>query len=200
MIVALFLSQRSGCTLPNHNSPVPTVRFDAPVGTEKERNEGKWPPGQWTDANPFGRSYFLGLHTGSDLNLNEPTWDLDRFSPVFSVADGVVTFTGRLPDWGNVVIIRHLLEDGTLCYSRYGHIENIVVRTGQTVTRGQQIGVIGRARENSAYHLHIDFARTSILERDPGHWPGWSKSLLQEHYIDPKVFIEARHTVYGVQE
>ena len=66
--------------------------FDSPVGTEAERRSDKIWPGQWVDANPYLNYYFLGYHTGADLNLPR---DEDRGAPCYSIADGEVTYSGR---------------------------------------------------------------------------------------------------------
>jgi len=187
--IASLLSA-TGCTMPSADAGE-VVRFSAPVGTAAERQTGGWPPGEWTDANPYGRLYFLGRHTGSDLNLNKPTWDLDRGKPVYAVADGQVIFAGHLPDWGNVIVIRHWLEDGNACYSRYGHLGIVEVTADQEVLRGAGIGTIGR-RSGGPYHLHFDLVKSDVLEDDPGHWPGYDLALLNRHYVDPGALIESR--------
>src|SRR5215207_7463837 len=121
--------------------------FDAPVGTLEERRATKMWPGGWFDASPFARLYFIGTpseayHTGADLNMPR---DADAHTPIYSCAHGVVSYAARLPTWGNVIIIKHdpLTVGGTVMYSRYGHVEEIAVRPGQRVTRGQQIAKVG---------------------------------------------------------
>lgn len=174
--------------------------FDAPIGTEAERRESKLWPGHWQDSNGFLNRYFdsagkLAYHTGADLNLNVPRWNMDRGAPVYTVASGVVTWAGRVGDyWHNIIIVKHdPLADGTVVYSRYAHVENMLVRTGDRVRRGQQICVVGKSGGASGnYHLHFDISPTDVLLEHPGHWPGADQAGVRKHYVDPLQFIRER--------
>lgn len=168
--------------------------FDSPVGTPQERRSVVVWPGRWLDASPFGKLYFVGTpseayHTGADLNLPQ---DADAHGPVYATASGVVVFAARLPTWGNIIIIKHdpMFPSGLTMYSRYGHVEEMMVTVGQRVTRGQQICKVGNAFGRWAYHLHFDLSPTSILEANPAHWPGKKRDELLAHYVDPKEFIQ----------
>jgi murein DD-endopeptidase MepM/ murein hydrolase activator NlpD len=167
--------------------------FDQPVGTAEERRSAKVWAGKWVDASPFGQLYFIGTpseayHTGADLNLPA---DGDAHTPVYATASGVVTFAGRMPIWGNLIIIRHdPLPNGNLVmYSRYAHVEDMIVEVGQRVKRGQQLAKVGNAFGRYAYHLHFDLSPTTILEQKPEHWPGRNRAELLKHYVDPREFI-----------
>ncbi len=169
--------------------------YDSPIGTEVERRSSQVWPGRWIDASPFGRLYFVGTpseayHTGADLNLPS---DGDRFAPIYSAASGVVVFAGRLPTWGNVIIIKHdpLTKNGRIMYGRYAHVDRMLVSIGNRVKRGQQIATVGNAFGQWAYHLHFDLSPTTILETEPQHWPGKDQTALLQNYIDPRAFIEA---------
>jgi hypothetical protein len=91
--------------------------------------------------------------------------------------------------WGNVVVVKHLLEDGQAVYSRYGHLDDLAVAAGDRVARGQQLGIIGRPPPDGAYHLHFDIATSDILEDNPGHWPGADGQAVLDNYTDPRQFI-----------
>lgn len=180
---------------------VPTTKYladgyDAPVGTTAERASDDLWPGKWFDATGFNRLYTLGssksYHTGADLNLNEPYWDADAHSPVYAAASGVVIFADRLPGWGNVIIVRHdpLVTTGQILYTRYAHVENVLVQVGDRVVRGQQISKVGNASGAFAFHLHFDVSHTAILESQPQHWPGLNRDVLVANYLNPLVFLK----------
>ncbi len=181
---------------------VPTSEFladgyDPPIGTRMERQEAKVWPGHWFDATGYGVRYFRGtpqeaFHTGADLNLNRPYWDADARSPVYAMASGVVTFAGRLAGWGKVVIIRHdpLVSTGQVMMGRYAHVENVRVKVGDRVQRGQQVASVGNAEGVFPYHLHVDLSPTTVLERAPWDWPKLDLNRLHQHYVDPRKFIE----------
>lgn len=176
--------------------PVPAggPGFDAPVGEPEERASAQIWPGKWVDSNPYLTKYSLGYHTGADLNLNFPNYNADKGKPVYAIGDGVVTFAQVVPDsWGGLIVIRHdPLPDGTPVYSRYGHVENIAVKAGDMVKRGQQICTVGLfgppAGQN--YHLHFDISCTTLLESYPRHWPKFDLEAVKKHYVDPRKFIE----------
>jgi murein DD-endopeptidase MepM/ murein hydrolase activator NlpD/uncharacterized protein YraI len=169
--------------------------YDSPTGTEAQRRGAQvWPAG-WSDASPFGRRYFVGTpseayHTGADLNFGAPREDLGM--PVYSTANGVVTFAARLPVWGNVIIVRHdplYVPTGRVTYARYGHVQNMRVKVGDRVRRGQQICEIGDGFGRFVPHLHFDISPTTILEIQPQHWPGLNQRELLANYVDPLQFI-----------
>lgn len=170
--------------------------FDAPIGTTADRSSARVWPGNWFDATGFARRYRIGspaeaYHTGADLNLNTPTWDLDARSPVYAAASGVVTAVKRYPTWGLVIIVRHdpLAATGQVVYGRYAHVENPRVREGQRVRRGDQLCIVGNADGTQPYHLHFDISPTDILRDRPDHWPKLNLASLQANYVDPRAFI-----------
>lgn len=177
-----------------------TAGFDSPIGTEAERRGSSvWPSG-WFDATGYGRNTsamyvrnFGAYHTGMDLNLNVPSWNLDSGSPVCAAADGVVTFSGYKSVWGNIVIIRHNpLPNGVQAYSRSAHLATVWVRQGDTVVRGQQLGTVGKMEGAmvGAEHLHFDISLTDVLLTTPGDWPRMDLARLERDYADPQLFIQ----------
>lgn len=171
------------------------LRFDQPVGTQAERDAPAAWAGGWVDANPISTKYVnpatgLGAyHTGADLNCNMPAWDADAHAPVYASADGVVVHAAKRAVWGNLLVIKHV-EDGNAIYTRYAHVEGVLVRSGDIVKRGQQIAKVGNADGTMAYHLHFDVSFAS-LESSPGDWPGLDLARLQRDYTDPQKWINA---------
>jgi len=167
------------------------MKYLSPVGTADERASGKFPPGAWFDANPFGRLYAApsgnAYHTGSDLNLNSPRWDEDAHKPVYAIADGVVTCAKEFAVWGNIIVTQH----GTI-YARYAHVEQMRVGVGQTVVQGEQIAQVGNANGIQPYHLHFDISPTDILYFKPNHWPKLNRDELLAYYIDPINFLRSQ--------
>jgi hypothetical protein len=174
--------------------------YDAPVGTADQRHGTVvWPKDDkgWTDASPYGKLYFIGTpreayHTGADLNWGAPTEDKGK--PVYVCASGIVIFAARLPVWGNVIIVRHdplKSPTGKVMYSRYGHVQNMMVQVGQRLKRGDQICEIGDAFGTVVPHLHFDLSPTTVLETRPSDWPGKDYSRIIKDYVDPLLFVRA---------
>lgn len=175
--------------------------YDAPVGTESERagaintSNNYW-FGEWRDATGFGRNtapaYISGqgaYHTGVDLNWRFHNADLGQ--AVYSAASGTVIFQSNLKFWGNVTVVRHdplYTATGPVYYTRYGHMQNVVVKVGQRVARGEKLGEIGTGGGRFIAHLHYDIVRTSIMETKPSDWPKMDIDRLLEDYVDPLTF------------
>jgi hypothetical protein len=99
-------------------------------------------------ASPFGAYRTLNdtvqtRHTGWDLRAVLGT-------PIGAMASGRVAFAGALDIRGNYVMIDH----GYGLYSGYAHLSQIHVTRGQTVTKGQIIGVSGESGRGNGPHLH----------------------------------------------
>ena len=191
-------STDSGSDRPSVVNGVPVADgYDSPIGTATQRKGDRiWPSG-WLDASPFGRLYFIGTpseayHTGADLNWGSPY--ADKGLPAYSCANGVVVFAGNIRVWGNVIVIRHdplYVPTGQVLYSRYGHVQNMLVKAGDRVTRGQQVAEIGDAFGRFVPHLHFDLSPTSVLATRPSDWPGTNQSALLRNYIDPLAWIRS---------
>src|SRR4030095_4756585 len=105
--------------------------FDCPVGRESVKRYHK------------ARGFHPNAHLGEDWN-GAGGGDTDLGDPVYSVAHGLLVFARdyRL-GWGNVIIVRHAyLEDEQTRFvdSLYGHLQSILVRENEQVSRGQKIG------------------------------------------------------------
>jgi murein DD-endopeptidase MepM/ murein hydrolase activator NlpD len=94
--------------------------------------------------NPFGgRGY--EYHEGQDIDAAYGT-------PVQVAATGRVIIAGWQRGYGNVVYVDH----GSGLSTRYGHLSEIDVSVGQSVTRGQTIGLVGSTGRSTGPHLHYE--------------------------------------------
>ena len=73
-------------------------------------------------------------------------------SDVKAVAGGVVTFTGSLGAYGNMVEIEH----GEGISTRYAHHESITVEPGDIVKKGQTIARLGSSGRSTGPHVHFE--------------------------------------------
>ena len=83
-------------------------------------------------------------------------------TPVRSVGDGVVEFAGVQNGFGNVVIVKHGGSNTTV----YAHLSRILVRQGQSIGQGQNVGAVGQTGWATGPHLHFEF-RVNGAQRDP---------------------------------
>ena len=176
------------------NVPPARVQFDAPIGTDVERAGAKLWPGAWWDATPYLTVRPNGdVHPSADLNL--PNFK-DTGEIIHAAADGVVKFSGQLSAWGYLVVVEHLLEDGTRVWTRYAHLNGNqpMAIVGGAVQRGDYIGVIGDYGKAGPQEDHVDYsiARKNLAET-PGDWPGPDRERVLRDYFDPLEFTRDRH-------
>lgn len=73
-------------------------------------------------------------------------------SPISATADGKVVFAGWNGGYGRFVEIDH----GKGFRSRYGHMSKLLVKKGQEVKQGQEIGLMGSTGRSTGAHLHYE--------------------------------------------
>ncbi len=106
---------------------------------------------------PFGASfiwptqgiltqYFSWYHPGDDI--------ANRVAPTISASDGGVVIAAGWDNsgYGNKVVLDH----GNGYTSLYGHLSNIYVSIGDTVSRGQLLGQMGSTGRSTGIHLHFE--------------------------------------------
>jgi len=116
----------------------------------------------WVETSPFGYrvnpiSGVNELHSG--LDMAAPTG-----SQVLAAAAGQVTVATDLGNrsYGRYVKISHPDGIDTI----YGHMSQILVHEGQTVTAGQVIGLVGATGNATGPHLHFE-VRVNAQPVDP---------------------------------
>ncbi len=114
------------------------------VPSDKPVKTAEFTSGYGIRSDPFqGRA---ARHQGIDLAAPLGT-------PIYATADGVVTDAGyNKGGYGNLIKLDH----GRGIETRYGHLSAILVRAGQHVTRGQQIGRMGSTGRSTGSHLHYE--------------------------------------------
>jgi murein DD-endopeptidase MepM/ murein hydrolase activator NlpD len=105
------------------------------------------------------------FHDGVDFNPGEGT-------PVMSIADGVVVLATE--DGGGLgvnVEVQHNIG-GELITSSYAHMQygSIAVSVGQTVTAGQQLGLVGTTGQSTGPHLHLEMFGADGVRFDGFAW------------------------------
>ena len=105
------------------------------------------------------------LHEGDDYAAPEGT-------PIYSVADGVVTEAQWQDAMGFYVVIKHTMTDGSVYFSRYLHQweSSVIVGVGQEVKAGQRIGAVGNAGNSTGAHLHLEIHDSNNTPISPSNW------------------------------
>lgn len=85
------------------------------------------------------------FHSGVDISLPTGT-------PLHATADGVVSFSGRAANNGNITVVEHGLGYSTI----YAHNSKNLARAGQTVKRGDVIANAGSTGASTGPHVHYE--------------------------------------------
>jgi murein DD-endopeptidase MepM/ murein hydrolase activator NlpD len=113
------------------------------------------------------------FHAGIDLAAREGT-------PVLATGTARVVFAGRFPlsrnvrwwRYGNVVVLKH----GDRYLTIYAHLQEISVRRGQQVARGEAIGTVGNTGWSTSPHLHYEVRVVEDEQQEPVP-------------VDPRIYI-----------
>ncbi len=111
-----------------------------------------------------------GIHEGVDIRGRSG-------SKIRATADGVVIKAFANGGYGNYVEIDH----GNGYHTVYGHMQSYLVKKGETVERGQVIGLVGDSGRSTGPHLHYEIR-------------------LHQQPIDPNKFMKVAdlsHTLTG---
>ena len=168
-----------------------------------------------TAASPEWRSQHLGqdIFIAAGTPLHAPL-----AGRVLSVTDNALPY-----DYGPTVILEHRAgENGPLFWTLYGHLSRetlAMVKEGQEITAGQQIGSIGDHTVNGGWapHLHFQIITDRLGQTgefpgvgQPSLWPVWRAispdpnlilRLAPESFVDdrtpPEVLLRRRAEVLG---
>lgn len=102
--------------------------------------------------NPFHKGLYK--HLGVDIAM-------PRGTPVLATASGTVSELKRSDlqaGYGNYVEIDH----GNGLVTRYAHLEDILVKYGARISKGEPLGTVGTSGGSVAPHLHYEIIRDGI--------------------------------------
>lgn len=150
------------------------TRFDAPMGSEH---------GALTyNAQPFR----INRHLGDDLNgiggLNSDLGDA-----VYASGFGRVVYVGVPgPGWGKMIILAHRVRESEktrVIQTVYAHLDQIFVKHGQVVQRGEKIGTVGTADGQYLAHLHFEVREGPYVNPGVGYADAPMNRLSPERFL-----------------
>lgn len=115
---------------------------------------------------PCGQAWTGTTRASHSPSARSVDWNRtdDYGAPVVAAAPGVVTVAATVDKggYGKWVLIDHGNDESTI----YGHLSAVIVKVGQRVDQGTQIGNVGSTGNSTGPHLHFE-------ERDSGSdmWP-----------------------------
>ena len=157
--VASSLPQSSSSSQPVATSSSASLYIseytESVILAEGKVEEYTWPvPGH----EDVSRGFTQGAHRGIDIIAPVGTG-------IVATAGGTVTVAEYHESFGNYVTIDH----GGGLSSLYAHCESLAVKTGDTVTAGQQIATVGSSGNSAGPQLHLEIKQDDTL-LDPAQY------------------------------
>lgn len=130
-------------------------------------------------------------HLANDYN--DPTG-----TAVYAVGPGVVESASTTTPFygsaegatGGTIVIKHTTSDDTFFYALYGHIQNLSVAAGDTITSGQQIAEIGTFTAAGIPLPHVHFGINTLSANLEGFTPT-SACTNMLNFVDPEPYLKA---------
>jgi murein DD-endopeptidase MepM/ murein hydrolase activator NlpD len=160
------LGQQTEVDMDSLSKDIETLRSSFTVTKQKVQEKQSllrgtptiWPTATTTVTSSFGyrRDPFTqspSFHSGIDFGAREN-------DPVYAAADGTIITTGSDNAHGNNIVVQHL--NGIRTW--YMHLNKINVRVGDSVGKGEIIGLVGSTGRSTGPHLHYEVIKngTSI--------------------------------------
>lgn len=81
-------------------------------------------------------------------------------TPIYATGNGTVIQSGYSGTYGNLIKIDH----GNGLQTWYAHCDQLLVPSGQKVSRGQQIATVGATGNASGFHLHYEVRQNGAAQ------------------------------------
>ena len=97
----------------------------------------------------------IKMHEGIDIGAPSG-------HPINATADGIISYAGKKPGFGNFIKIKHGYGLETI----YAHAKKLFVKSGQKIKRGQRIASVGSTGYSTGPHVHYE-VRVNAVPVDP---------------------------------
>nr|WP_317331544.1 peptidoglycan DD-metalloendopeptidase family protein [uncultured Romboutsia sp.] len=139
---------------------IESVKLEKQIEEEKKEElslnnieylKGIWPVKSYKEiSSPFGERIHpitgkQSFHKGIDIPAPQDT-------DILSCDDGIISFSGAINGYGNVIKIKHFDGKETL----YAHNNSNIVEEGDVVKAGQVIAKVGTTGNSTGNHLHFE--------------------------------------------
>lgn len=123
-----------------HDSMLASIPAIQPISNKDLKQTAS---GYGTRIDPIYKT--VKFHSGMDFSARIGT-------PVYATGNGTVIAAGKDGLYGNCIQINH----GFGYVTKYAHLSKILVKRGQKVVRGQEIGQVGNTGKSTGSHLHYE--------------------------------------------
>lgn len=146
-LVAIYSSADGAILFDEYSSniiPVSCVEYSQPIGPEYQEDFSFENPAVGVLTSNFG-SRWGRMHKGIDIGA-------DSGAEIVAAESGTVICAKWVNGYGNYIVIEH--QNG---YSTaYAHCQGFCVSEGESVKKGQVIGLVGSTGNSTGPHLHFE--------------------------------------------
>lgn len=136
---------------------VVTATYTAPIPSDAAKGTGIF---GWPVSGRITQKYWDG-HQAIDIGA-------PKGSPVYAADSGFVVYAGWTDvGYGYMVLIDH----GNGFRTLYAHLSWFYVEQGQSVAKGQKIGLVGSTGRSSGSHLHFEIIQNGVKRNPIGFLP-----------------------------
>jgi len=82
-----------------------------------------------------------------------------------AIENGTISFAGTQGGYGNLVVLSYTDAAGNAHDIYYGHLASLAVKVGQSVQKGQVVGVVGTTGKSTGVHLHLEHRINKVKHR-----------------------------------
>jgi peptidoglycan LD-endopeptidase LytH len=148
----------------------------------------------------YERSEVFGGEEGRSLHLGIDIW-AHAGTPVYAPLDGIIhgfADNNQHGDYGPTIVLEHELE-GIKFYTLYGHLSRISlngITKNDSVSKGEQIALLGDYNENVHWPPHLHFQLITEMGDRKGDFPGVAKPSEREKWLalcpDPNLILNIK--------
>jgi murein DD-endopeptidase MepM/ murein hydrolase activator NlpD len=111
-------------------------------------------------------------HQGIDITPGEGV-------EIHAIADGTVEIASYYGGYGNCVVLNNGTNtSGVKIGSLYGHMSSIAVSVGQTVKKGDVLGIIGSTGNSTGTHLHLSITENGQFVDPMNYFPQYANNYV----------------------
>jgi len=116
------------------------------------------------------------FHRGIDLSAKTGT-------PIYATADGVIEYSGyhKRSGYGHLIMINHNFGFKT----SFAHMNKRIVRTGDSIKKGDLIGYSGNSGRSNGPHLHYEVRFVNMI-LNPKNFMDWEFKNFEEIFAKEK--------------
>lgn len=137
-----------GSKLPSYVPPAVAKTIRSYVGAPPASAAPSGTRLQWPTTTTKITQYFSWRHTGVDI--------ASRQSPPIFAAEGGTVVRAQTSGWNGGYGHNIIIDHGNGLQTLYGHMATLFVTVGDTVTRGQTIGIMGNTGRSTGPHVHFE--------------------------------------------